>query len=71
MCTLGSFPTLWHVAAHHRHVALVYQVSQRHVPAGCSAFSCVAAFFPSQVVDVDDSVCFPHHSYRIVGASSN
>lgn len=60
-------PTLWDVAAHHRHVALVDEVSNGHVPAGRPPFARVAALFPLQVVDVDGSVRFLHHGDRKVG----
>lgn len=61
VCWICS-PTLWDVAAHHRHVALVYEVPDRHLPASCSAFASVAAPFSCQVFDVDVWICFLHHS---------
>lgn len=61
-----ALPTLRDVAAHHGHVALVYEVSQRHVPAGGSAFPSVAAPLSCQVVDIDARVLL-HHSNCIVG----
>lgn len=64
--TQSQFPTLQHVAAHRRHVALVYQISDWHVPASCSAFTSVAAPFSFQVFDVDTGICFLHHDDCIV-----
>lgn len=68
MCNyvLDMFPTLWDVAAHRRHVALVHEVSYRHIPASCSAFTGVTAVFSFQVLDVDALISFLHHSNRIV-----
>lgn len=60
-------PTLRDVAAHHRHVALVDQVPDGHVPAGRPPFARVAALFALQVVDVDGSVRLLHHGDRKVG----
>lgn len=64
--TQSQFPTLQDVAAHRRHVALVYQISDWHVPASCSAFTSVAAPFSCQVFDVDAWICFLHHDDCIV-----
>lgn len=62
-------PTLWDVAAHRRHVTLVYEVSYGHIPAGGPAFTGVTALFSCQVVDVDARICFLHHSNSIVGGT--
>lgn len=66
----STSPTLRHVAAHRRHVTLVDEVSDGHVPAGCPAFTRVTALFPFQVVDVDAWIGFLHHGNSIVGCSS-
>lgn len=63
------YPTLWDVTAHHRHVTLIYEVSQRHIPAGCSALPGVAGLFSCEVVDVDGRIGFLHHSNCIVGGT--
>lgn len=60
------FPTLWDVAVHHRHVALVHEVPYGHSPASCSAFTGVATGFSRQVFDGDALVRFLHHSNSIV-----
>lgn len=68
MCNylLDMFPTLWDVAAHHRHVALVHEVSYGHIPASCSAFTGVTALFSFQVLDGDALICFLHYSNCVV-----
>lgn len=72
LCVYSAcFPTLRDVAAHHRHVALVYEIPQRHIPASCSAFTSVAALFSCQVVDVNAGICFLHHSNWIVGSTGS
>lgn len=63
-----TYPTSWEIAAHHRHVALICEVSQRHIPACCSAFTGVTASFAFQVVDVD-ARSFLYHSNCIVGCT--
>lgn len=59
--------TLRDFAVHHRYVAIVDEVPNGHVPPGRPPFASVAALFPLQVVDVDGSVGFLHHSDRKVG----
>lgn len=54
--SLNLSPTLGDFAVHRRHVALVNEVPDGHVPAGRPPFASVAALFPLQVVDVDGSI---------------
>lgn len=62
--------TLWDVAAHHGHVALVYQVPYGHVPPSSATNPGVAAVLSFQVVDIDARVFFLHYSNCIVGGDS-
>lgn len=62
--------TLWDVAAHHGHVALVYQVPYGHVPPSSATYPGVAAILSCQVVDIDARVFFLHYSNCMVGGDS-